>query len=76
MFKLTGSVQECDLLCLTAGTNSLTGTAEMLGPFHQNPTDVRQEEPHFHVGIGTEQQNRDTIGQGEINETEAAWGNW
>lgn len=48
------------------------GTAEMLGPFHQNPTDVRQEEPHFHVGNGTEQQNRDTIGQGEINETEAA----
>ncbi|XP_006781370.1 seipin-like isoform X2 [Neolamprologus brichardi] len=48
------------------------GTAEMLGPFHQNPTDERQEEPHSHVGNGTEQQDRDTIGQGEINETEAA----
>ncbi|XP_023263077.1 seipin-like isoform X1 [Seriola lalandi dorsalis] len=48
------------------------GTAELLGPLQITPTNLSRERPQLHFGNGTELQNRHTLSQVEINETEAA----
>ncbi|KAM7389866.1 hypothetical protein PAMP_023816 [Pampus punctatissimus] len=48
------------------------GTAELLGPLQITSTKRRQEKRHTHFGDSTEQQNRRTVGQSEINESDAA----
>ncbi|XP_050928402.1 seipin isoform X2 [Lates calcarifer] len=50
------------------------GTAELLGPLQITPTNLSRERLReaLHFGDSTELQNRNTLGQVEINETEAA----
>uniref|UniRef100_A0A3B4ZUP0 Seipin n=1 Tax=Stegastes partitus TaxID=144197 RepID=A0A3B4ZUP0_9TELE len=67
---------ECAIVCLTAETNHLTGTTELLGPCQISPTDLSPEEPHLPFGNGTELQNGNKLGQGEKKESEAASGHY
>ncbi|XP_040904112.1 seipin-like isoform X2 [Toxotes jaculatrix] len=47
------------------------GTAELLGPLQRTPTNLSWEKPHLHVGNTVELQNRNTLDQVEVNESEA-----
>ncbi|XP_053180056.1 seipin-like [Scomber japonicus] len=45
---------------------------ELLGPLQITPTERSQEERYIHFGDSGEQQNRHTLSESEINESEAA----
>ncbi|XP_051810875.1 seipin-like [Acanthochromis polyacanthus] len=48
------------------------GITELLGPCQINPTDLSLEEPHLPFGNGTQLQDGNKLGQGEMKESEAA----
>lgn len=64
LLKIFASVTFVLTVRLTADTNTLTGTAELLGPSLMNPTDWSLEEPRL---------QRHAHGQGETKESEEAW---
>lgn len=52
--------------------DAAASTAELLGPLQITPTKRSQERRHIRFCDSTEQQNRHTLGQSGINESEAA----
>lgn len=56
------------MVCLTAVTHSLTGTAELLGPLQITPTNLSPEKSQLHFGNGTELQNRHALSQVEMRQ--------
>ncbi|KAM7417523.1 hypothetical protein PAMA_017251 [Pampus argenteus] len=71
-FRTDGLLSQRDNSWREIEVDPAAGTAELLGPLQITPTKRGQKKRHTHFGGSTEQQNRQTLCQSEINESDAA----